>query len=77
MTTSDIDQILKILEIHDARRPRPSHVNMVQAAEILGKNVKTVSKMVRFGSIKLNPCGMIPITEIDRVLAVSGEKRAA
>lgn len=49
--------------------PRPLQVNQGQAAEMLGVSTATVRKMLRFGSMKLNACGLIPITEIDRALA--------
>lgn len=50
-------------------RPRPAQVNQIQAAEMLGKSRQTVARMIDAGTIKLNGCGLIPITEIDRVLA--------
>jgi hypothetical protein len=56
--------ILRYNEMH----PRPSHVNQTQAAEMLGLSRMTVNRMVRAGSLRLNACGMIPISEIDRVL---------
>lgn len=46
--------------------PRPSQVNMGQAAEMLGLSRSTVSKMIRFGTIKLNASGLIPIEQIDQ-----------
>jgi predicted XRE-type DNA-binding protein len=51
------------------KHPRPSQVNQVQAAEMLGLSQPTVSRMVRAGLLKLNRCGLIPIGEIDRALA--------
>jgi DNA-directed RNA polymerase specialized sigma24 family protein len=45
-------------------------VNQKQAASMLGFSEKTVSAMVRDGRLKLNECAMIPIAEIDRVLAL-------
>lgn len=49
--------------------PRPLYVNQKQAAAMLGKSHVTVRSMVRAGIIRLNACGDIPISEIDRVLA--------
>ena len=50
------------------RHPRPSTINAVQAAEMLGIHAVTVRKMIRDGRIALNKLGMIPIAEIDRVI---------
>jgi excisionase family DNA binding protein len=50
--------------------PRPPHVTQVQAAEMLGLSRPTVRKMVRSGQLKMNACGLIPVEEIDRALAV-------
>lgn len=52
--------------------PRPVQVTMTQAAEMLGISRHTFAKMVRAGQVRLNKCGMVPITEVDRVL--SGEE---
>ena len=51
--------------------PRPLHVTQKQAGEMLGLSSATISKLLKFGKIKLNATGQIPITEIDRLLAVS------
>lgn len=66
---SDIETILKAIQLYDEMHPRPSSVNQLQACELLGKSHPTVRKMIRTGVIKLNECGDIPISEIDRVLA--------
>lgn len=59
----------KAVRLYAETHPRPSHVNQLQAAEMLGKSRCTVARMIRFGTIRLNECGEIPISEIDRVLA--------
>lgn len=59
----------KAVQIYAEAHPRPLHVTMRQAAEMLGRSEKTVSRMIRAGTIRLNGCGMIPVSEIDRVLA--------
>lgn len=66
---SELDLIVKAIEIYGARHPRPSHVTQVQAAEMLDLSEATVSRMVKSGQIRLNGAGRIPITEIDRLLA--------
>ena len=49
--------------------PRPSAVTQKQAAEMLGVSQSTVSRCVKTGVIKINKMGMVPIGEVDRVLA--------
>lgn len=49
--------------------PRPPQVTQEQAAQMIGKSHVTVRKLIRAGVIRLNACGAIPITEIDRILA--------
>lgn len=49
--------------------PRPPHVSQKQGAEMLGISTTTMSKLVKFGTFKLNKCGLIPIDQIDAALA--------
>lgn len=66
---TELDIALKAVELYASAHPRPPHVNQTQAAEMLRLDPKTVRKLVRAGTIRLNGCGMIPIAEIDKVLA--------
>jgi DNA-binding transcriptional regulator LsrR (DeoR family) len=66
---TDIDTVLKAIQLYAEMRPRPSQVTQTQAAEMLCLSRPTVSRLVKSGQIRLNKCGMIPVTEIDRVLA--------
>lgn len=49
--------------------PRPSHVTIGQAAEMLGLSRPTVGRLIKSGALKFNECGRIPISEVDRALA--------
>lgn len=70
MTEVDATKIaLKAIALYDATHPRPAQVNQIQAAEMLGKSRQTVARMIDAGLLRLNGCGLIPITEIDRVLS--------
>lgn len=60
---------LKAVQLAQAMHPRPSHVTQTQAAEMLNVSRTTIHRMVQAGSLKLNKCGLIPITEIDKALA--------
>lgn len=46
-------------------QPRPFHVTQKQAAEMLSMSPQKVGQMVKFGTFKLNSCGLIPISQID------------
>ena len=69
MNQEVIETAVKAVQIYAETHPRPPHVTQSQAAQMLGKCNLTVRRMIRAGVIKLNSCGDIPITEIDRVLA--------
>ncbi|MDN7993085.1 DNA-binding protein [Burkholderia orbicola] len=60
---------VRAVRLYAESHPRPLQVTQKQAAEILGLSRVTVGKMVRFGQLKLNRCGMIPIDQVDRALA--------
>jgi hypothetical protein len=59
---------LAAVRLYAETHPRPLHVTQRQAAEMLDKSEPTIGRMVRAGTIKLNGAGMIPISEIDRLL---------
>ncbi len=66
---SELEIALKAVEIFAASHPRPGQVTQEQAAEMLGRSIPTVRKMIRAGTLKLNRNGRIPIVEIDKALA--------
>ncbi|WP_232356152.1 DNA-binding protein [Burkholderia vietnamiensis] len=61
----------KAVEIYATRHPRPPHVTYTQAAAMLGISRHTVKKRMAFCRVHLNKFGMIPIEEIDRMLAMT------
>ncbi len=69
MNQEALNIAVKAVQIYHDMHPRPSQVTQQQAAEMLNKSHVTVRKMIRSGLIKMNDCGYIPITEIDRVIA--------
>lgn len=70
MTTTDqLEIAAKAVQLYAETHPRPPQVTQTQAAEMIGVSRPTLSRMVKAGTIKLNACGLIPISEIDRVLA--------
>jgi Mn-dependent DtxR family transcriptional regulator len=66
--TEDVMTIVKVVETYIARHPRPTQVNIGQAAEMLGVSRYIVSKMLNTGQLKLNRCGLIPIEQVDAAL---------
>lgn len=66
-----IDLAIKAVQIYAETHPRPSQVTQTQAAEMLGISRPTLTRMIKAGTVRLNPCGLVPITEIDRALAPS------
>ncbi|CAB3855578.1 MULTISPECIES: helix-turn-helix domain-containing protein [Achromobacter] len=65
---AEIKIALKAVEIYAQRHPRPPHVTIVQAAEMLGLSRPTVRKLMKAGKLSLNGCGLIPIEQVDRLL---------
>lgn len=59
----------KAVRLYAESHPRPSQVTQTQAAEMLDLSRATVHRMVRTGQLKLNRCGLIPVSEIDRVIS--------
>jgi len=66
---SEIEQAARrAVQLYAESRPRPPHVTMIQAGEMLGLSRHTISKMVKAGQFKLNKCGLIPIEQVDAAL---------
>lgn len=62
----------RAVALYAARHPRPAQVSVVQAAEMLGLDRHTVSKMCRQGLLQRNAIGNIPIELVDRALRPAG-----
>lgn len=68
--TEMIGLAVKAVEIYAARTPRPPHVTVTQAAEMLKVSRPTARRILTDARVGRNSAGMIPIEEVDRVLAV-------
>jgi len=69
MSMNEAEQTARrAVQIYAESHPRPLHVTMTQAAEILGLSRQTVAKMVRAGQMRLDRCGRIPIEQVDAML---------
>ncbi len=69
LNVTELDIALKAVEIYATRHPRPSQVSQKQACEMLGISQPTLRKLIKHGTLRLNECGLIPTTEVDRLLA--------
>ena len=63
-----LDIAFRAVRMYAESHPRPSQVTQKQAAEMLDRSEPTVGRLVKAGVIRLNAAGMIPISEIDRIL---------
>jgi plasmid maintenance system antidote protein VapI len=65
-----LDLAVKAVGIYTARHPRPHHVTITQAAEMIDRSRPTVRKLLVRNKIRLNAAGAIPIEAVDKLLAV-------
>lgn len=64
----------RAVALFEKQSPRPPQVNQKQAAEMLGVSARTMHNMIKVGTLRLNRCGLIPIDQIDLLLARSRGK---
>lgn len=67
MQMNELDIAVRAVKLFAETHPRPTHVTMTQAGEMLGLTRQTVSKLVHAGKLRLNGCGLIPIEQIDMI----------
>lgn len=60
------------VQLYAETHPRPTQVTKAQAAEMLGISRPTIYKLIAAGNLRLNKCGMIPVSEIDAALVANG-----
>lgn len=66
---TDLDVVaLRAVRLYAESHPRPLHVTQKQACEMLELSYPTMRKLIQSGEIKLNKCGLIPISEVDKAL---------
>lgn len=64
-----LDIAFQAVRLYAETHPRPFHVTLGQAAEMLGVPMDSLMKLMSAKKLLLNECGSIPIGDIDRVLA--------
>lgn len=62
------DLAVRAVEIYAQRHPRPVHVTLTQAAQMLELSRPTVRKLMMAGKLRFNSCGLIPTEQIDNLL---------
>lgn len=67
--TEALEIAVKAVQLYAETHPRPIHVSQKQAAEMLGLSAPTVGRMVKSGQLRLNGAGLIPVGQIDELLA--------
>lgn len=67
--TDTLEIAVTAVRLYAESHPRPIHVTQKQAAEMLGLSAPTVGRMVKSGQLRLNGAGLIPIGQVDALLA--------
>jgi excisionase family DNA binding protein len=67
---------MRAIQLYAERHPRPVQVTITQAAQMLGLSPPTVRKLMKAGKLSFNGCGLIPIEQVDAVLACDSRSRA-
>ena len=65
---TSIETAIKAVRLYAETHPRPPHVTQAQACEMLRLSAPTVRRLIRSGALRLNAAGMIPVSEVDRVI---------
>ena len=68
MPENIIEIAAKAVQLYAESHPRPAQVTQSQAAEMLGISRPTMSRLVKAGIVRLNACGLVSISEVDRAL---------
>lgn len=66
---SELEIAVKAVRLYAESHPRPLHVTQKQACEMIGVSYPTLKKLIRAGELKLNKCGLIPISEVDKLIS--------
>ena len=58
----------RAVSLYAARHPRPAQVSVSQAAEMMGLDRHTITKLCRQGVLQRNATGNIPVEQVDAAL---------
>lgn len=66
---SPLEIAVQAVRLYAESHPRPLHVTQRQAAAMLDVSAPTIAKLIKNRTLSLNGLGLIPIWQIDAVLA--------
>lgn len=64
-----LELAFQAVRLYAETHPRPLHVTLGQAAEMLGVPMDSLMKLMSGKKLRLNECGLIPIGDIDLAIA--------
>lgn len=64
-----LELAFQAVRLYAETHPRPLHVTLGQATEMLGIPMDSLMKLMSGKKLRLNECGLIPIGDIDQVIA--------
>ncbi|MDE2260386.1 MAG: helix-turn-helix domain-containing protein [Betaproteobacteria bacterium] len=67
---TDLEIALQAVRLYAESHPRPRHVTITQAADMLEVSRPTIRKLIASGKLTLNAVKRIPVGEIDAMLAM-------
>jgi len=70
-----LEVAFQAVRLYAETHPRPMHVTLGQAVEMLGIPMDSLMKMMSGKKLRLNDCGLIPIGDIDQVLASRAKRQ--
>lgn len=69
MTADTLEIAVQAVRLYAETHPRPPHVTQRQAAAMLDVSAPTIAKLIKARKLSLNELGLIPIGQIDAMLA--------
>lgn len=70
-----LEVAFQAVRLYAETHPRPLHVTLGQTAEMLGIPMDSLMKLMSGKKLRLNDCGLIPIGDIDRLLASRAQRQ--
>lgn len=70
-----LEVAFQAVRLYAETHPRPLHVTLGQATEMLGIPMDSLMKLMSAKKLRLNDCGLIPVGDIDRLLASRAKRQ--
>ena len=62
---TELDIALRAVQLYAETHPRPTHVTIGQAAQMLGIGRWKATQLVKAGVLRINACGLVPVECVD------------